>query len=205
MTNVAKEVKFQNEGELAIVRVLGNGRIEVERDGKATKFQPHHTIEDVADKFVGAGWSEVPTQVTAEVTAPKPVEVTPDIQNAVDLYLKLDEEEKAIKKQKEAMKELIRPFMDGNGIPAIKGTQGKQVYLQPATASNSTSLYSNYEPADVLPLLPKEFYNDVMESRINSDKLEALLKLEKLSTHTADAVKSCKIIKAGTAQFRVKK
>lgn len=202
MTNtVAKEIKFQNEGELAIVRVLGNGRIEVERDGKATKFQPHHTIEDVSEKFEQSGWEKM----QAPVEAPKPVEVTPDIQTAVDLYLKLDEEEKALKKRKEEMKNLIRPFMDGNGISSIKGTQGKQVYLQPATASNSTSLYSNYEPADVLPLLPKEFYNDVMEGRINSDKLEALLKLDKLPGHVADAIKKAKIVKAGTAQFRVKK
>src|SRR5206468_8115971 len=141
---------------------------EVERDGKATKFQPHHTVEDVTEKFEKSGW--------AKVEAPKPVEVTSEIQNAVDLYLKLDEEEKAIKKRKEEMKALIKPFMDGSGIEAIKGTQGKQVYLQPATASNSTSLYSNYEPADVLPLLPKEFYNDVIEGRVNSEKLEALLK-----------------------------
>jgi hypothetical protein len=197
MTNLAQEIKFQNEGELAIVRVLGNGRIEVERDGKATKFQPHHTVEDVTEKFEKSGW--------AKVEAPKPVEVTSEIQNAVDLYLKLDEEEKAIKKRKEEMKALIKPFMDGSGIEAIKGTQGKQVYLQPANASNSTSLYSNYEPADVLPLLPKEFYNDVIEGRVNSEKLEALLKLDKLPGHVADAVKACKIIKAGTAQFRVKK
>lgn len=198
MTNtVAKEIKFQNEGELAIVRVLGNGRIEVERDGKATKFQPHHTVEDVSEKFTKAGW--------AEVTAPGPVVVTHEVQSAVDLYLELKEKEAALKKQMDSLKDIVKPFMEGNGLESIKGTQGKQVYLQPVTASNSTSLYSNYEPADVLPLLPKEFYNDVVEGRVNSDKLEALLKLDKLPGHVAESIKACKIIKSGTAQFRVKK
>jgi|GraSoiStandDraft_45_1057281.scaffolds.fasta_scaffold06547_3 hypothetical protein len=197
MMTAKTEVKFQNQGELAIVRVLGNGRIEVERDGKATKFAEKHTFEDVQSRFKAGGWEPVVENKQQPVTA--------EVQAAVDLYLELKEKEAALKKQMDSLKDVVKPFMEQNSYEAIKGTQGKQVYLQQVTASNSTSLYSNYEPAEVLPLLPKEYYNDVMEGRINSDKLEALLKLDKLPGDLADSIKSCKIIKAGTPQFRVKK
>lgn len=197
MTTVNTEVKFHNQGELAIVRVLPTGRIEVERDGKATKFADKHTFEEVEDRFKAGGW------VPVEENKQEPI--TPEVQAQTDLYLELSEKMSALKKQMEAVKGNIKPFMEKNGYKEIKGTNGGQVYLQEATASNSTSLYSNYEPAEVLPLLPKEYYNEVMEGRINTEKLEALLKLEKLPGDLTDEIKKCKIVKQGTTQFRVKK
>lgn len=198
MTTITNEVKFQQEGELAIVRVLDNGRIEVERDGKATKFQPHHTLEDVTEKFTTSGWSKVEEPKQA-------AEVTEDVQQAVDLYLELHTKEKELKAQMEKLKGKIKPFMENNDMDIINGTQGKQVCIIPTTASNSTNLYSNYDPAEVSMLLPQEYYNDVVEARVNSEKLEALLKLDKLTATTKDAIKAAKIVKVGTPQFRVKK
>lgn len=198
MTTATNEIKFQQEGELAIVRVLENGRIEVERDGKATKFQPHHTIEDVTEKFTVSGWSKV--------EEPKKVaEVTEDVQQAADLYLELHAKEKELKAQMEKLKSKIKPFMEEHDLDTINGTQGKQICLIPSTASNSTNLYSNYDPAEISLLLPQEYYNDVVEARVNSEKLEALLKLDKLTATTKDAIKAAKIVKQGTPQFRVKK
>ncbi|WCS69270.1 hypothetical protein Goe20_01530 [Bacillus phage vB_BsuM-Goe20] len=129
-----------------------------------------------------------------------------DVIQKVDEYLELHQQQTELKKKMEALKAPIKDYMVENRLKSIKGTHGAAVALQEATASNSTSIYSNYEIGDVAPLLPKDLLNRVTESRVNSDTLEGILKSDKsLDKELIDQVKAAKIVKPGTARFTVKK
>ncbi|WCS70030.1 hypothetical protein Goe27_01520 [Bacillus phage vB_BsuM-Goe27] len=133
-------------------------------------------------------------------------DVNLDVIQKVDEYLELHKQQTELKKKMEELKSPIKDYMVEKRLKSIKGTHGAAVALQEATASNSTSIYSNYEIGDVAPLLPKDLLNRVTESRVNSDTLEGILKSDKsLDKELIDQVKAAKIVKPGTARFTVKK
>lgn len=127
---------------------------------------------------------------------------TTDVQEQVDRYLELHEEMSILKKEMDSLKKSIRGHMDETGVTSIKGTHGKQVYLQNARKSNSTSRYTDYELKDVLPILGDDI-KKVTEIRVNTDKLEGLAKLK--GSEVVQQVKAVKIVKDGTPRFSVKK
>jgi len=127
---------------------------------------------------------------------------TMDIQVKVDKYLELHEEMSALRKEMDTLKKSIRTHMDKEGVESIKGTYGKQVYLQDAKASNSTSRYTDYELNDLLPILGNDI-KKVTEIRVNADKVEGLAKLS--APELKHKILATKIVKVGTPRFSVKK
>ncbi|QZA69614.1 hypothetical protein 035JT004_116 [Bacillus phage 035JT004] len=133
-------------------------------------------------------------------------EVSLEIIQKVDQYIELHKQAAELKSRMEELKKPVRTYMQENNHKKIKGTKGGSVVLQDATASNSTAVYSNYELGDIAPLVSTNFLNKITESRINSEKLEGLLKTDEgLDKETIEKIKEAKIVKPGTPRFTVKK
>lgn len=209
MTNVAEaavknnEVVVENNGELAVVKLLPNGRVEVERDGNVTAFGVQHTFDSVVQNFLKEGWELHTASRTVKVAVDQGVPVS--IQEEVDEYLALHEEQSKLKAKLEAKKKAIKAHMDHEGLKAIKGTDGKEVYLQDATASNSTSRYTDYLLNDIQPVLEGSLLRTVTEIVVNADKLNGLLKMGKLPKEKVEEIKALKISIEGTPRFAVRK
>ena len=129
-----------------------------------------------------------------------------EIQQKVDEYIKLHKEANELKKKLDELKTPIKAHMEAYELKAIKGSEFGTVALQDAKASNSTSIYTDYEIGDVAPLLSKELLNKVTENRVNAQVLDGVLKSdETLSEDTIKKIKELKIVKPGTPRFVVKK
>ena len=188
--NSNEGVKLQKDGEVAIVTLNAEGRVEVEKEGSKTVFRPTYTIDTVVTEFEKRGWKDfVPDYVREDV----------------DAYLELHEEMSKLRKQMEGLKKGIRAFMDSEGVTSIRGTNGQEVYLQEAKASNSTSKYTDYELPDIIRELDYEVLKEVTEVRVNAEKLEGLLKTDKLPKEKVEEIKAQKIVRKGTPRFSVKK
>ncbi|UPI13165.1 hypothetical protein [Bacillus phage SBSphiJ6] len=175
-------------------------------------------VQASIDSLTGSeGSSEEPRMVVAKTGTGTPYlaeaaqnsldqEVSLEIIQKVDQYIELHKQAAELKSRMEELKKPVRTYMQENNHKKIKGTKGGSVVLQDATASNSTAIYSNYELGDIAPLVSTNFLNKVTESRINSEKLEGLLKThEGLDKETIEKIKEAKIVKPGTPRFTVKK
>jgi hypothetical protein len=227
-TKIEEEKKMTNAvtmvygAEVAVVKLNGDNRVEVAREGSGTVVMAADaTMDSVVKNFEKYGWKAAPKQAPAPTVAAKEENtvdltkvaksaiaqgVTVEVQQEVDAYLKLQEQKSALEKLLEGHKKTIRSYMEENNIKAINGTEGKQVYLQDAKASNSTSNFSDYEYADVMMALPdSELLAQVTEVRVSTQKLEGLLKLDKLPKDKVKEIEKLKIVRAGTPRFAVKK
>lgn len=216
---------FMQGTEMAVVTLNAEGRVEISREGMGVAVMATGVnFDTVVKKFENTGWALVPeaapqtqnTQPTLEEEKTMDVQkamesaaaqnITLAMQQEVDAYLELHEQIAELNKKLEAGKKSIRSYMDTNNLTAIKGTKGKQVYLQDAKASNSTSNFSDYDLADIMMAIPdKELLNQVTELRVNTKKLESVLALDKLPTEKVEQIKKLKISLAGTPRFSVKK
>lgn len=202
--NVISEVTLEQNGEMAVVRVSKEGRVEVERNGAVTVFRPQHTVERVIGEFKKRGWEEA--DVVAETEDNTKVEETEiGIQAAIDTYLELHEQMSELKAQMDKLKKEIRTHMEDNKLKEVKGTNGKRIVLQDAVKSNSTSIYTDYELNDIMHRLEGEYLRQVTEIRVNAEKLEGLLKVGKLPEEKVKEIRNLKIRKPGTPRFTVRK
>jgi hypothetical protein len=192
----------ETEG-VAVVRVNETGQVEVERDGMVTNFNPAYNLKTVVDNFEARGWEQINPSAVVKAAIQQNIPV--DVQEEVDEYLKLHEEMAELKAKQEKLKKSIRGFMEDGGLTSIQGSEGKKVYLQDAMASNSTSKYSDYELSHVMTALEGELLRKVTEIRVNTEKLEGLLKIEKLPKEKVEQIRSMKIANPGTPRFSVKK
>ncbi|QIW88764.1 hypothetical protein P59_167 [Bacillus phage P59] len=131
--------------------------------------------------------------------------ITIGAQKEIDEYLELHKQKAEIEKKMNEKKKNIRDYMDANDLDGVKGTNGQQIVLQAAKASNSTSRYTDYELSDVMSAMEGSLLKQVTEIRVNADKLEALLKVEKLPASKVKEIKGLKIVNPGTPRFTVKK
>jgi len=131
--------------------------------------------------------------------------ITIGVQQEVDAYLELHQQIADLNKELDKMKKNVREYMETNSLKSIKGTKGREVTLQDATKSNSTSVYSDYLLEDLTSVLPEDILKDVTEIRVNATKLDGVLKTGKLPVATVKVVKNRKIKEAGTPRFTVKK
>ena len=178
------EVKIEQNGELAIVRVSSQGIVEVERDGATTVF--------------GNSFSRALTEKVVDQSIPA------ELQSEIDQYIQLHEMKSQLEKQMKGFQENIRTYMDNNNMKTVYSTEGKKIELVDAKASNSTSIYNDYELTHVqVALGNNELLRKCTEIRINTTKLEALLKVENVPNK--DEILKLKIIKQGTPRFTVKK
>lgn len=201
---MVKEVKVINGEDVAVVKLGDNGEVEIVRDGAIVK--QNDSFETVINKFKTYGWSiEQPqTDKTTEAATMNGIPV--QTQKEVDEYLALHAQKSELEAKMNKLKDNVRTYMENNNLTAIQGTTGKQVYLQDAAASNSTAVFSNYDLGSVMAALNNnEVLRQVTEIRVNSEKLEALLKLDKLPKEKVEEVKALKIVKPGTPRFSVKK
>lgn len=199
-----KEVKvIYGEGEeAAVVRLTENGGVEVVHDGAVSSVK-NTSFDKVVDMFQTCGW-EVKEDKVKEVAMKNNVPLS--VQKEVDEYLALHAQKAELEAKMDKLKKNIRNYMENNNIKEISGSKGKRVYLQEAAASNSTAIYTNYEVEPIMKALgDAELVRQVTEVRVNSEKLEALLKLNKLSKDTVEKIKAMKIVKQGTPRFSVKK
>jgi len=222
------EMTHRDDGDVAVVRMLEGGQVEVERNGSNTLFRPHHTFRGVLDNFSKNGWvtntdsiqtdyrteeeiineQEEKERIAKEALVASVAEnqgIPTDVQNQLDEYLKLHEQKSELEKQLKELKEDVRDYMESNKRTTLSGTHGRKVEIQGATASNSTSKYTDYDLKDVAPLLEGNLLRKTTEIRVNTEKLEGLLKVEKLPKETVDKIKKQKIRKKGTPKFVVKK
>lgn len=131
--------------------------------------------------------------------------ITIGVQQEVDAYLELHQQVADLNKELDKMKKNVREYMETNELKEIKGTKGREVTLQDATKSNSTSVYSDYLLEDLTGVLPEDVLKDITEIRVNATKLDGVLKTGKLPSATVKVVKNRKIKEAGTPRFTVKK
>lgn len=200
---VKEQLTLTNSGETAIVRLTSAGMVEVDRNDSVTQFQSHHTVDSVLSQFVKQGW-EV-TEDSKVVHSAMKQDIPVDVQTEVDEYLVLHEQMAELKARAEEKKKSIRGFMEDEELTSIKGTHGKQVYLQDATATNSTSRYTDFELKDVQMTLPGSLLTKVTEIRVNADKLKGVLQSEKLPKAKVDEILATKVSVQGTPHFKVKK
>lgn len=227
-------VKFKHSGETAVVTLNNKGVITVQRGDRTTDFGEDHDFQGIVESFKAFGWQEVKEDTSVFEPTPAPEAVKPEprvatiaaytggtdkkvvdsavgqhipvaVQKEVDEYLELHAEIAELNKKAEKLKKSVRTYMDKNDIKAISGSKGKQVELVPATASNSTSKYSDYIYDQVAEVLQGSLLGDVVEPRVNTEKLESLLKLDKLPKWKVERIKKLKIANPGTARFSVKK
>lgn len=199
-----KELKvIYGEGEeAAVVRLTENGGVEVVHDGEVSSVK-NTSFDKVVDMFQTCGW-KVKEDKVKEVAMKNNVPLS--VQKEVDEYLALHAQKAEIEAKMDKLKKNIRNYMENNNIKEISGSKGKKVYLQEAAASNSTAIYTNYEVEPIMKALgDAELVRQVTEVRVNSEKLEALLKLDKLPKDTVEKIKAMKIVKQGTPRFSVKK
>ncbi|AIW03241.1 hypothetical protein CPT_Mater84 [Bacillus phage Mater] len=223
---MTKAVKFKQLNDEAVVKEV-EGVVQVERGGSVTPFRPQYKFEDIVSQFEANGWEKVEEAVNAHTPGTVTTiaaasggmgevsqqvaqsamqqDITLSLQQNVDDYLELHDQMAALKKKADALKKNIRTYMDANDVKALKGSNGKEVYLQEAKASNSTSRYTDYELQDVMSTLEGTLLKKVTEIRINAEKLDALLKVEKLPKEVVEVVKSKKICNEGTPRFSVRK
>lgn len=199
-----QQVEMIQNGEVAIVRLNEDGRVEVIREGQnPAVLSSDYNLDTVIKKFEDNGWKQKEEKV---VKAAAKNGVPLNIQQEVDEYLKLHAKKAELEAQMDKLKKNIRQYMENNDIKAIAGTEGKQVYLQEAKASNSTSIYTDYELNQVMVALnDNELLRQVTEVRVNAEKLEGLLKMGKLPESKVAEIRSLKIVKKGTPRFSVKK
>ncbi|AMQ66486.1 hypothetical protein BH753_gp004 [Bacillus phage Shbh1] len=197
-----KEYRLENKGVVAVAKVDSSGRVVVDREGTETRFEEGKTLEQVLNKFEQEGWRVIETTYTvkdSDVIIPK------NMQTEVDEYLDLHREISALKAKMENSKKKIRRYMESRNLQAISGSKGGEVYLQECKASNTTTLFSDYELTDVEPHLTKTQLKKVVEPRVNAEKLEGLMKLGELSVDVVAALKEVKVCNPGTPQFRVRR
>lgn len=196
-----KKVELVYGNEVALVQVNKEGRVEVVREGQGTEvLNAKYDFETAVQKFEENGWTSAAVKSAAKQDIPL------GVQQEVDEFLELHAQIAELNAKAEKLKKNVRTYMDNNNKKEIEGSKGKKVYLQDATASNSTAVYSNYELNHVAAAINNnEILRQVTEIRINSDKLEALLKLDKLPKEKVAEVKSLKITNPGTPRFSVKK
>lgn len=199
-----KELKvIYGEGEeVAVVRLTENGGVEVVHNGEVSSLK-NTSFDEAIGMFQTCGW-EVKEDKVKEVAMKNNVPLS--VQKEVDEYLALHAQKAELEAKMDKLKKNIRNYMENNNIKEISGSKGKRVYLQEAAASNSTAIYTNYEVEPIMKALgDAELVRQVTEVRVNSEKLEALLKLDKLSKDTVEKVKAMKVVKQGTPRFSVKK
>lgn len=178
------EVKIEQNGEMAIVRVSNEGAVEVVRDGASTVFTN--------------SFSRAVTEKAAEQKLPT------ELQSEIDQYIQLHEMKSQLEKQMKGFQENIRTYMDNNNMKTVYSTEGKRIELIDAKGSNSTSIYNDYEVKHVqVALGNNDLLRKCTEIRINTTKLEALLKVENIPNK--DEILKLKIVKQGTPRFTVKK
>lgn len=234
MAKVVKFVHAESKEE-ALVSVDKQGLVSVTRGTQTTNMGNAYDYDRVKESFVNYGWEEVKAtavkeeglrivttgydstfasaleqdaaKITGEVTAEEEVsDISPKAQKEVDEYLKLHAEKAKLEAKLKKLKPSITEYMNNNNITEIKGTEGKRVTFQDATASNSTSLYTDYLVNDVILALGehKDLIKQATEVRVNGKKLEGVLASAKLDTDVVKAVKATKIANPGTPKFVVK-
>lgn len=197
-----KELKVIYGEEVAVVRLTENGGVEVVHNGEVSSLK-NTSFDEAIGMFQTCGW-EVKEDKDKEVATANNVPLS--VQKEVDEYLALHAQKAELEAKMDKLKKSIRNYMENNNIKEISGSKGNRVYLQEAAASNSTAIYTNYEVEPIMKALgDAELVRQVTEVRVNSEKLEALLKLDKLSKDAVEKVKALKVVKQGTPRFSVKK
>lgn len=208
-----KKITFVN-GDHKAVLTEKDGRVEVERDGETTLFSSNHTFETVEETFLANGWkqetedifkvAEKSTLSAAALGAMKRNKVSQDMQDKIDAYVDLHGYMSTLKADQERLKKTIRKYMEDNNITELESSLGKNIALVDAVQSNSVSTFSNYDLNDIRALLTGDILDEVTELRVNSDKLDALVKIGKINEETAARVAAKRITLEGTPRFTLK-
>lgn len=135
---------------------------------------------------------------------PKPRNEEAETRKKVKKYLELHEQQAKLKKEMDELKEEIRGYMNANDLDTFHSRYGS-IVLQQAKKSNSTSRYSDYELGDVMTILKGSDLKQVTEIRVNSEKVEGLIKLGNLPNSKVEALKNVKIEEQGNPRFTVKR
>src|SRR5690606_21155021 len=158
---VMTEVTLEKNGKVAIVKMAEGGKVRVEQDGNITTYRPVVKMEDIIQELTVQ-------EDTNNQTIPDFVPIPDNILKAVDEYIELHEQVSVLKRQMDKLKKEIKPFKETNLIESIQGNNGKEVYLQQAKASNSTSRYTDYELKDLMHVLEGSLLKKVTEIRVNA-------------------------------------
>ncbi|WNO29903.1 hypothetical protein [Bacillus phage SDFMU_Pbc] len=208
-----KKITFVNGNDKAVL-MEKDGRVEVERDGEFTLFSSNHTFEAVEETFLANGWKQETDNIfkvqektpQSEVgkTVMKKNGVSQDLQEKIDAYVDLHGYLSKLKAEQDRLKKQIRKYMEDNNIVELESSLDKKIALVDAVQSNSVSTFSNYDLNDIHALLTGDILDEVTELRVNSDKLDALVKLGKINEETAAKVEAKRITLNGTPRFVLK-
>ncbi|GMA50801.1 hypothetical protein GCM10025857_21580 [Alicyclobacillus contaminans] len=107
-----------------------------------------------------------------------PVTVRKDIQGAVDAFVRLHAQMKAVREEMEALRQVIEPYMAEQGVGVITTSDGT-ARVERATQDRPllSARYTTYELDEVLPLLPAQARKQCVVEVVDKEKLEALHKL----------------------------
>ncbi len=107
-----------------------------------------------------------------------PASIRKDIQVAVDEYVRLYEQQKALKEELDALRGVIEPYMKEQGLPNITATDGRarlEITEQQRPVMNAR--YTTYDIQDIAPLLSASVRKKCVVEVVDKEKLEALHKL----------------------------
>jgi hypothetical protein len=121
-----------------------------------------------------------------------PIAVNPEIQLAVDQYLNLYRQFKAIKDELDGLRKVIEPYMRENELDVILASDGRgQVERTVQERPVMNARYTTYDLAELSSLLPANVRKKCVVEVIDKERLEALHRLGEVS----DAILQCKVTK----------
>lgn len=124
-----------------------------------------------------------------------------NIQEQVDEYVDLHKACKELESRLKKLRKEIEPFMEENELESIRNSAGNgAIHLEPSNMAIVTAQFTAYSPS-ILEQLGKEVAEMVMETVVDRDKLEAMVKLGVIQE---DHIKPYKQFKA-VRKFTVKK
>lgn len=100
-----------------------------------------------------------------------------EMQAHADKYVELKSMESQFKKEADALKEKMRDYLNEHKrIPVSDTTKEiydkSEVYMDTSSRTPSSSVYTKYDPDEVKDLINKDLISQVMEVRVNAEKLE---------------------------------
>lgn len=217
------EVVMVHDGNEVKIREAGNDQRVVVKDGLETTFTLD--MEDIITIYKSNGWElksldknlvqdsvEQNNTIINEVGTPETKEESLDseVLESLDKYLELHKEQAKLKKEMDKHKKKVKAFMEENKLDELEGIEEEgRVVFQKAKKSLSTSLYSEYDYNDVAGILGKYnqvvILNQIAETRVNSEKLEGVIKAGLVSEDVGKELKEAKINPGESVRMVVKR
>ena len=121
---------------------------------------------------------------------------TQTLTEKVNKFLELHEAQATLKKEADKLKKELRDSMEGLGVTSLEGEHGS-IKLQ--TSIRGLGKFEDYNLAEVMQVLKGDDLKQVTEIKVNSTKVNGLVKLGRLTSEQVQALEEMKNTKQVTS------